>query len=106
MTLVQARATCCGYLPPPRTDLEVYCHSGLPRFHRERGFIHRPDEAYLTLATECPYLHTIMIRERVSSSTILLLAFTAKNLRYFYVRKNAIILKCDWKQKEVGATWK
>lgn len=44
-----------------------------------------------------------MIRERVSSSTILLLSFTAKNLRYFYVRKNAIILKCDWKQKEVRA---
>jgi len=84
-----------------RTDLEVYCHTGLPRFHRDRGFIHRPDEAYLTLASECPYLHTIMIRERVSSSTILLLSFTAKNLRYFYVRKNAIILKCDWKQKEV-----
>merc|ERR1711973_190958 len=40
-------------------------------------------------------------RERISSSTVLLLAFTAKNLRYFYVRRNAIILKCDWKQKEV-----
>ena len=40
-------------------------------------------------------------RERLSSSTVLLLAFTAKNLRYFYVRSNAVILKCDWKQKEV-----
>ena len=84
-----------------RTDLEVYCHSGLPRFHRQRGFVHRPDSAYLSLASECPYLHTLMIRERISSSTVLLLAFTAKNLRYFYVRRNAIILKCDWKQKEV-----
>jgi len=84
-----------------RTDLEVYCHRGLPRFHRQRGFIHRPDSAYLSLASECPYLHTLMIRERISSSTVLLLAFTAKNLRYFYVRRNAIILKCDWKQKEV-----
>ena len=43
-----------------------------------------------------------MIRERVSSSTVLLLAFTAKNLRYFYVRKNAIILKSDWPQKPVS----
>ena len=45
-----------------------------------------------------------MTRERISSSTVLLLAFTAKNLRYFYVRRNAIILKCDWKQKEVLLT--
>ena len=37
-----------------------------------------------------------MIRERISSSTVLLLAYTAKNLRYFYVRKNAIILRSDW----------
>lgn len=83
-----------------KTDLEVYCHRGLPRFPRPRGFLHRPDSAYLSLATECPYLHTLMIREPVSSSTVLLLAFTAKNLRYFYVRSNAVILKCDWKQKE------
>ena len=37
-----------------------------------------------------------MVRERVSSATVLLLAFTGKNLRYFHVRKNAIVLKCDW----------
>ena len=34
-----------------------------------------------------------MIRERVSSSTVLLLAYTGKNLRYFHVRRNAIILR-------------
>ena len=37
-----------------------------------------------------------MIRERMSSATILLLAFFGKNLRYFYARKNSIVLKCDW----------
>jgi hypothetical protein len=37
-----------------------------------------------------------MIRERISTSTVLLLAYTGKNLRYFYVRRNAVILKCDW----------
>lgn len=37
-----------------------------------------------------------MITERVSTATVLLLAFTGKNLRYFYVRGNAVILKCDW----------
>ena len=30
----------------------MYCHSGLPRFHRQRGFIHRPDSAYLRCLSE------------------------------------------------------
>merc|ERR1719334_1855477 len=29
-----------------RSDLEVYCHRGLPRFHRPRGFLNRADTAY------------------------------------------------------------
>ena len=57
-----------------------------------------------------------MIRERISSSTVLLLAYTGseyliifqlnvhlekfispgKNLRYLNIRRNAIILRCDW----------
>jgi hypothetical protein len=37
-----------------------------------------------------------MIRERISSGTVLLLAYTAANLRFFHVRRNAIILKCEW----------
>ena len=41
-----------------------------------------------------------MIRERVSSSTVLLLAYTGKNLRYLHVRRNAIILKCGMKTFE------
>ena len=38
-----------------------------------------------------------MIRERISSSTVLLLAYTGKNLRYLHIRRNAIILKCGIK---------
>ena len=37
-----------------------------------------------------------IIRERISTSTVLLLAKTAQNLRQFHVRRNAVILKCDW----------
>ena len=37
-----------------------------------------------------------MIREKVSTSTLLLIAKAGINLRYFYVRKNAVIIKCDW----------
>jgi len=79
-----------------KTDLEVYCHRGLPRFTRSRSFHSRADSAYLYLVRQCPYLHTLMIRERISSSTVLLLAYTGKNIRYFHIRRNAIILKCDW----------
>lgn len=37
-----------------------------------------------------------VITERISTSTVLLLAFTAKNLHYLYVRGNAVIIRCDW----------
>lgn len=79
-----------------RTDLEVYVHRQLPRFSRSRSFHERADSAYLYLIRQCPYIHTLMIRERISSCTVLLLAYTGKNLRYFHVRQNGIILKCDW----------
>ncbi len=42
-----------------------------------------------------------MIRERISSGTVLLLAYTAANLRFFHVRRNAIILKCEWPKNPV-----
>lgn len=37
-----------------------------------------------------------MVRERISTSTVLLIASTAKNLKHFLVRKNAVIIKSDW----------
>lgn len=36
------------------------------------------------------------IREKVSTSTVLLIARTAKNLRRLYVRRFAVIIRCDW----------
>ena len=42
--------------------------------------------AYLYMVRQCPYIHTLIIRERISSSTVLLLAYSGKNLRYFHVR--------------------
>lgn len=80
------------------TDLECYAHKRLPRFKMPRSFHDRADSGYLYLVKQCPYLHTLMIRERISSATVLLLAYTGKNLRYFHVRRNAIILKCEWPQ--------
>lgn len=34
-----------------------------------------------------------MVREKISTTTVLLLAHSAKNLQFLYVRKNALILK-------------
>jgi F-box protein 39 len=39
-----------------------------------------------------------MVRERISTSTVLLLAHTARNLHYLFIRRNAVILRCDWPQ--------
>ena len=79
-----------------KTDLECYAHQQLPRFKMPKHFYDRPDSAYLYLIRQCPYIHTLCIRERISSSTVLLLAYTGKNLRYLNVRRNAIVLKCEW----------
>ena len=99
-----------------RTDLECYAHKMLPRFYIKKSFNDRADSALLYLMRQCPYIHTLvtylrltiimtkifqMIRERISSSTVLLLAYTAKNLRYFHIRRNAVILKCDWPKSPV-----
>ena len=78
------------------TDLECYAHQQLPRFKMPKNFYDRADSAYLYLIRQCPYIHTLCIRERISSSTVLLLAYTGKNLRYLNVRRNAIVLKCEW----------
>lgn len=37
-----------------------------------------------------------IIREKVSTSTLLLIARTAKNLQKLHVRRFAVILRCDW----------
>ncbi|GLV34387.1 uncharacterized protein CBL_00314 [Carabus blaptoides fortunei] len=76
--------------------LQIYGHKELPRFHMPKSFHERIDSLLLLLCRQCIFLRTLIIRERVSTSTLLLLAYTAKNLRYFYVRRNAVILRCDW----------
>ncbi|XP_069703251.1 uncharacterized protein [Periplaneta americana] len=81
-----------------RLDLRVYGHQGLPRFHMAKSFHERVDSLLLLLCRQCPYLHTLMVRERISTATVLLLAHTARNLQYLFVRRNAVILRCDWPQ--------
>ncbi|XP_066992676.2 uncharacterized protein [Anabrus simplex] len=79
-----------------RADLWVYGHQSLPRYHQPESFHERVDSLLLLLCRQCPYLHTLVICERISTSTVLLIARSASNLRYLYVRRNAVILECDW----------
>ncbi|XP_054272004.1 uncharacterized protein LOC128992449 [Macrosteles quadrilineatus] len=74
----------------------VFGHIGLPRFHQPKSFNDRIDPFLLMLCRACPKLHTLVVRERISTSTVLLLADVGKNLRHLYIRRNAVILRCDW----------
>ncbi|CAN7937191.1 unnamed protein product, partial [Ixodes hexagonus] len=50
------------------------------------------------LGRSCPRLETLIIRERISTATVLLLAHHGRSLRQFIVRGNAVVKKCDWPQ--------
>lgn len=76
--------------------LEIYGHELLPRFSCPKPFHNRIDSLLMLMARQCPNLTSLTIREKVSTATLLLLAKTAINLRIFNVRRNAIILRCDW----------
>ncbi|KAK8743095.1 hypothetical protein OTU49_001522, partial [Cherax quadricarinatus] len=76
-----------------KQDLEVFAYKQLPRFYMPRAFHDRIDSSLILLVRQCPYIHTLVIREKVSTATVLLVAYSAKNLHYFYIRRNAIILK-------------
>lgn len=76
--------------------LTTFGHELLPKFSCPKSFHNRIDSLLVLMARQCPNLTSLTIREKVSTSTLLLLAKTAINLRFFNVRKNAIVLKCDW----------
>ncbi|XP_063227639.1 uncharacterized protein LOC134533865 [Bacillus rossius redtenbacheri] len=85
-------------------DLHVYGHCGLPKFWMPRSFHDRVDSLLLLLCRQCPNLHTLVVRDRISTSTVLLLAHTARNLRALHVRRNAVVLRRDWpRNPEWGA---
>jgi F-box protein 39 len=77
--------------------LEYVVQETLPRAHGSRKFHERVDESLLRLVRECPRLHTLVIRERLSLVTLLLLVQEAQGkLRQLLVRRNALIKKCEW----------
>lgn len=63
-------------------------------------FQNRVDHLLVLMARNCMNLTTLMIRESVSTCTLLMLAKAAVNLRVFYVRKSSVIVKCDWPKNQ------
>ncbi|CAG7721999.1 unnamed protein product, partial [Allacma fusca] len=76
--------------------LKEYGHLGLPKFTGSRKFDDRADAKILLLCRKCPYITTLIVRERISTSTAMLIAGMTPNLKYFHVRANALIKRCDY----------
>ena len=81
-----------------RKYLDTYGHLGLPKVHGSRSFHERADSHLVFLARQCPNLRTLVVTERVSTATLLIIASHAKKLKTFVVRRNAVLKKCDWPQ--------
>uniref|UniRef100_T1IND8 F-box domain-containing protein n=1 Tax=Strigamia maritima TaxID=126957 RepID=T1IND8_STRMM len=77
-------------------DLQIYGHLSLPRFYMARSFHERADSNLVLLCRECPMLHTLIIRQLVSTATVVLIAWTGKRLKSLFVRRNAMIKRADW----------
>lgn len=76
--------------------LTTYGHELLPKYLSQNSFHNRIDSLLVLMARQCHNLTSLTIREKVSTATLLLLAKTAINLRFFNVRRNAVVQKCDW----------
>uniref|UniRef100_A0A182N2U6 F-box domain-containing protein n=1 Tax=Anopheles dirus TaxID=7168 RepID=A0A182N2U6_9DIPT len=81
--------------------LTVYGHEQLPTVAETvpvagGDFQERPDSLLVLLARSCPGLNALMIRECISTATILLIARAAQNLRHLYVNRAQVRLGCDW----------
>lgn len=79
-----------------RSTLHTYGYETLPRFTSSKSFHSRADSLLLLMVRQCPNLTNLIVREKISTSTVVLLAKTGQNLRKFHVRRNAVIIRCDW----------
>ncbi|GFT61684.1 f-box domain-containing protein [Nephila pilipes] len=63
---------------------------------RVHHILEGPVEAQILLSRCCPFLDTLIIRDRISTASVLLLASQSRNLRRLVVRRRGMIQKCDW----------
>lgn len=87
-----------------KDTLRKFGHKTLPHYYQPKKFHERNDSLLLLMCRQCFLLNTLIVRERVSTATVLLLAFNAKNLIHFYIRRNAVILRADWPQSPEWTT--
>ncbi|XP_017777188.1 PREDICTED: F-box/LRR-repeat protein 21 [Nicrophorus vespilloides] len=85
-----------------KDSLQVFGHKGLPRGYRPKSFHSRIDEPVMFLCRKCDNLKVLVISERVSTATLLLIATTCRKLKKLHVRRNGVIKKCDW---DYNQTW-
>ncbi|KAG5897483.1 hypothetical protein JTB14_031107 [Gonioctena quinquepunctata] len=83
-----------------KKDLRIYGHLNIPRFHRSKSFGDRIDEHLIMLVKDCTYLSTLVITERISTASVLLLSYYGRNLKWLFIRGNAVIIRTDWKQAD------
>jgi F-box protein 39 len=76
--------------------LNGFIQRHIPRVHGPRSFSKRCDSALMMLVRNCPRLTTLVIRERLSTATMLLVAKEGKSLERLVVRQNALIKRSDW----------
>ena len=76
--------------------LKQFGHLQLPRKHGSRSYQERGDTYLVLLIRECPNIETLVIRERVSTATLLIIAKEAKKLRKLVVRREGVLQKFDW----------
>ncbi|EFN75472.1 uncharacterized protein LOC105191354 isoform X2 [Harpegnathos saltator] len=77
------------------STIRVYAFKGITKYYMNRSFATRLDEALVQFCKMCPQLHTLMIRDKISTATILEIVSTAKRLRCLYVRRNVVLKRCD-----------
>ena len=70
------------------------------RVYIPRSFLERADTTYIGLVKGFPYLHTLAIKERISTATCLLIGYygTKNSLKNFYLRRNCVILRNEYRQ--------
>jgi hypothetical protein len=72
-----------------------------------RSFLERADTAYIGVVKTFRFLHTLAIKERISTATCLLIAYygTRSSLKNFYLRRNCVILRNEYRKyifNEIG----
>lgn len=76
--------------------LEVLAYTFVPEYSLQDAFEERADTSLMLLSKSCLYLDTLVIRDHISTATLILIAHQSHNLRRLIVRKYGLIKKCDW----------